>query len=379
MKKLKIGLVLDDTLDTPDGVAQYVLTIGVWLGKQGHEVHYLVGETKRKDIANLHSLSRNIKGRFNGNRMSTPLPVPRRKLRELLERENFDVLHIQMPYSPFLAHRIIKAAPARTAIVGTFHVLPYSPVVVAANRLLGLYVHSSLKRFDSIFANTTATQAFIQQVYGRDSSVLPMVVEVKRFALAKPLPQYGNDALTIMFLGRLVPRKGCLTLLEAANILGKRKSLPRFRVVICGKGPLDAELKRYVSEQSLSDIVEFTGFVPEADKPSYVASADIMCYPSSGGESFGIVLLEAMASGQTVVLAGDNPGYRSVLAPKPELLFPPTSAFELANKLTTYLRDPDARAAVTSWENDYVKQFDTAVVGQKLLDAYIAGCRKHVK
>ena len=379
MKKLTIGLVLDDTLDTPDGVAQYVLTIGAWLNGQGHEVHYLVGETRRMDVANLHSLSRNVKMRFNGNRMSTPLPVARTKLTKLLRRQYFDVLHVQMPYSPFLAGRIVKAASARTAIVGTFHVLPYSGWSRAANRALALVLHSSLKRFDRVFAVSSPTRTFVKHAYHVEPTVLPNVVDVARFRNAKPLPQYDDGTLTIMFLGRLVPRKGCMTLLEAANILRKRKSLPPFRVVICGKGPLDAELKRYVADQSLEQFVAFTGFISEADKPSYVASADIMVYPSSGGESFGIVLLEAMSSGRSVVLAGDNPGYRSVLAPKPELLFPATDAFALANKLTVYLRDEPARKTIIDWEKAYVRQFDVAVVGKKLLEQYAACCRKRAK
>jgi len=369
MKSLKIGLVLDDSLDTPDGVQQYVLAIGDWLTRQGHEVHYLVGETSRTDVEHLHSLSKNFKVRFNGNRLSLPLPAKRSRLRQLLTAEQFDVLHVQMPYSPMLAQRLILAAPKRTAIVGTFHVLPYSRMVGAANRLLAWWVRPSLKRFDTIFANTVATQQFIKQIYRRNVTVLPMVIDVDRFAKAKHLPQFDDDKLTIMFLGRLVPRKGCMTLLEAVRILKQRNNLPPFRVVICGKGPLDAELKRYTADQLLDELVTFAGFIAEEDKPSYVASADIMAFPSTGGESFGIVLIEAMAGG-AVTLAGDNPGYRSVLEPHPELLFPADDAFELAKKLSTYLRDAEARVSVQAWQKQYVHQFDVAVVGKQLVKAY---------
>lgn len=370
MENLKIGFVLDDTLDTPDGVAQYVLTVGAWLTLQGHEVHYLVGETKRRDVAHVHSLSRNIGGRFNGNRMSTPLLASRRKLVKLLEHEKFDVLHVQMPYSPILAGRIIKAAPRRTVIVGTFHILPYSSFSDLANRVLALALRGSLKRFDQIFAVSSAALKYAERTYRISGSVLPNVVDEARFSRAKPLPQYASDELTIMFLGRLVPRKGCMTLLEAVRILKQRNHLPPFRVVICGKGPLDAELKQYVADQLLEEIVTFTGFISEEDKPAYIASADIMTFPSTGGESFGIVLIEAMASGRAVVLAGDNPGYRSVLEPRPELLFPADDAFEVAKNLSTYLRDADARAEVSNWQKQYVHQFDVAVVGAELEATY---------
>ncbi len=95
--RLKIGFVLDDSLDSTDGVQQYMLTMGRWLQKKGHEVHYLVGHTRRPDIANIHSLSRNITVRFNQNRMSIPLGASRRHIKQVLMREQFDVLHVQMP------------------------------------------------------------------------------------------------------------------------------------------------------------------------------------------------------------------------------------------------------------------------------------------
>ncbi len=376
---MKIGFVLDDTLDTADGVQQYVLTLGRWFDGRGHEVHYLVGNTTRSDLKYIHSLSANLKVRFNGNRLSIPLPASRRKLRDLLIHEAFDVLHVQMPYSPWLAHRIIEQMPESAALVGTFHIVPYSPSVHAANRVLAAWIRSTLKRFDSVFTVSGVAQKFAKQVYGLNSTVLPNVVDITRFVGAKPLGRYDDDVPTIMFLGRLVPRKGCKTLLEAVNLLREREGVSKIRVVICGVGPLESELKRYVAEKQLGEFVEFAGFVPETDKPSYLASADFMVFPSRGGESFGIVLLEAMASGHAVVLAGDNLGYRSVLSPQPELLFPSSRPVDLTGKLADYLRDTDARQRMVSWQTDYVRRFDVGVVGQKLFEVYSDSCSKRRK
>jgi phosphatidylinositol alpha-mannosyltransferase len=378
MKQLKIGLVLDDTLDTPDGVQQYVLTLGKWFSEQGHDVHYLVGESTRSDLQNMHSLSRNIGVRFNGNRMSMPLPTSRTKLRKFLQEKQFDVLHVQMPYSPWLAHRIMLAAPRSVALIGTFHIMPYSQLVRLANHGLGLLLGRSLKRLDAVFAVSSAAKEFAMKAFRlQEVGVLPNVTDEQWFRHAKPLPQYDDNVLTIMFLGRLVPRKGCATLLEAVTILKQRKQLPKFRVVICGKGPLEVELKQYVADQRLEEIVTFAGFVPEDEKARYVASADIMAFPSSGGESFGIVLIEALASARPVVLAGDNPGYHAVMSPRPDLLFPATSAFDLANKLTTFLRGETEREQTLRWQSEYAKQFDVEAVGTKLLKTYADACAKH--
>jgi phosphatidylinositol alpha-mannosyltransferase len=369
---MKIGFVFDDSLDKPDGVQQYILALGGWFRAQGHEVHFLVGETKRTDLENLHSLSRNMHVRFNGNRMSIPLPADKHAIRQLLQQEQFDVLHVQMPYSPFLAAKIIKAAPSKTAVVGTFHIMPQSGVVRLATYGLGMWLRSTLKRFDSVFAVSDAARDFAGKVFKlKEVSVLPNVVDVRRFADAETFAQYDDRMPTIMFLGRLVPRKGCMTLLEAAKILADREI--NFRVVVCGKGELLPELRAYVNVNNLDKYVEFTGFVEETDKPRFVKSADVMVFPSTGGESFGIVLIEAMAAAKPVVLAGDNDGYRSVLQ-RSEQLFRPGDAAELADKLVLFLQDKGTREQAVAWQTGHVQQFDVQAVGAQLLSTYHTIC-----
>lgn len=370
MKALKIGLVFDDSLEKPNvGVQQYVVGIGEWLRAQGHDVHYLVGETARTDFKNVHSLSRNLRVRFNGNRMSMPLPANKTTLKKLLDREQFDVLHVQMPYSPFLAGRIIRLSPKRTAIVGTFHIMPQTGLVGLATRVLGWWTRPTLRRFQKVFAVSAAAKGFAEDVFSlSDVTVLPNVVDVQCFAVAKPFAKYADKTPTIMFLGRLVERKGCKTLLEAANILAKRQL--DFRVVVCGEGELFDELQAYVQAHGLEQRVAFTGFITEADKPRYLKSADIAVYPSNGGESFGIVLIEAMAAAHPVVLAGDNDGYRSVLGDRPELLFDPRSPQALADLLETFLQNKQAAQQAVAWQTAHVRQFDTAVVGEVLLGTY---------
>jgi phosphatidylinositol alpha-mannosyltransferase len=141
-------------------------------------------------------------------------------------------------------------------------------------------------------------------------------------------------------------------------------------VVICGDGHLRPALEKYVRAHNLDKVVEFTGFISEEAKPRYLASADVVVYPSTGGESFGIVLLEAMAASRGVVLAGDNPGYASVMAPRPESLFNPKDIPALAQKIVTTLQDQPARAAARAWQQRYVKQFDVPAVGGQLVALY---------
>lgn len=366
---MKIGLVLDDTLDTPDGVQQYVLQVGSWLSDQGHEVHYLVGETVRTDIPHIHSLSRNLKVRFNGNRMSMPLPGSKRKLRKFLNEEQFDVLHVQVPYSPFMAGRLMLAAPASTAIIGTFHILPYSRMVTVANYALGILNRRSGKRFDQVLAVSAPAGKFAQKTYGYVTKVLPNPVRLAQFADAASTSQDVN----IVFLGRLVARKGALQLLQAVAYMRDQALYEGpFKVIIGGKGELKPVLEQFIREHNLTDIVTLAGFVAEEDKANFLAAADIAVYPSTGGESFGIVLLEGMAAARGVVLAGNNPGYASVMQPYPDQLFDPGDVKTFAARLAWYL-DEDHQAArerAAMLQHEYVRHFDVEVVGANLLATY---------
>ncbi len=369
---MKIGFVLDDSLDKTDGVQQYVLTIGRWLSEQGHDVHYLVGESRRTDLPNLHSLARNINVRFNNNRMSTPLPVSKKKIRALLIRENFDVLHVQMPYSPFLAAKIINAAPDSCAITGTFHIMAANKLSELANRAVRLFVSRSLRRFDRVFSVSEPTARFAKRIYGIESDVLPCAVNLENFYDARPLKKYQDDYTNIVFLGRLVERKGCHYLLSAIKRLQQIESAP-IRLIICGPGPQEKSLREFVNRNNLSKIVHFIGQVDE-EKAEYLASAHIAVFPSTEGETFGIVLAEAMASGSEVVIGGDNPGYRAVLQDNKEHLINPKDTEAFAALLQYYIRNPSARISAKKWQQSLVKQFDVNVVGNR----FIAYCGKVV-
>lgn len=376
---MKIGLVFDGSLDSADGVAQYVLMLGHWLAAQGHEVHYVVGETKRIDLPRLHSLSRNLTVNFNQNRMSTPLPASKRRIRTLLENEQFDVLHIQMPYSPFMAGRVIRAAGPQTAVMGTFHVLPASRFVYAGNRVLGLLTRGSLRRFDAVISNTKPTHDFARRAYGIKSDIIPLGLNLEPFFEAKPFTAYKNTK-TVVFLGRLVERKGCQYLLEAVAKLVRENRWPENgKVIVCGAGQLQLRLTQFVHENGLTDIVDFKGFISEQDKPRFLASADVAIYPSTGGESFGIVLLEAMAAARGVVLGGNNLGYAAVMHEHPESLFNPKDTDKLADTIALLLEDTAARQHAHAWQQTYVKQFDITKTGPRTVALYEQALRKRRK
>lgn len=364
---MNIGFLLDDSLDRPDGVQQYVLTLGRWLEEQGHNVHYLVGQTERRDIKQLYSLSKNIRVKFNGNVVGTPLPANKKAISTLLETLKLDVLHVQLPYSPLFAGRVIAAVHAKTAVVGTLHIYPKTKLEHGLNKLLTQVNKPTLKRFDTIVA-VSDVAAEASHLLNRDT--LPVIPNPVRIASFVPTSEPKNKVETLVFLGRLVERKGCLLLLQALALLVEKQRLPRdMKIKIGGDGPLRPKLEQYVAKHGLEERVEFRGFLSEEAKATFLQTADVAVYPSSGGESFGIVLIEAMAAG-ALTLGGSNEGYRGVLGSGSPALFSTKDPLILANLIERVLYNPTFRKRLHNQQQQRVKQFDVAIVGAALSEVY---------
>lgn len=369
-RPMKIAMVLDDSIDRPDGVQQYVLTIGAYMRSQGHEVHYVCSDATRTDVT-VHSLARNVKVTFNGNDLRIPLPTSRALITAFLTRENYDVIHVQMPHSPLFGARVVAAARAvnpRVRIVGTFHILPDSRLSAAATRLLGRVLRRNTRLFDARCAVSQPAADFAHTTFGGHWDVVPNAVNIAAFAGTRPRPAPEGRRLVVAFLGRLVPRKGAAELLQALWLL-RPEVRDLVEVRIGGRGPLERELRADITQRGLEDTVTLAGFISEDDKPQFYADADIAVFPATGGESFGIVLIEAMASGAGVVLGGDNPGYRSVLE-RDDALADPKDALAFSHLLERVFTDASVRDRIAADQRERVKRFDAATVGERVLALY---------
>ncbi|MDQ2972938.1 MAG: glycosyltransferase family 4 protein [bacterium] len=380
---MTIGFVLDDRLDKPDGVQQYIKTLGEWLARRGHTVYYLVGESpSMKSRDDVIHLGKTIEVRFNKNRMGVPLPISRQTVKRLFQKIDFDVLHVQMPYSPQVASRIINAAPAKTVIVGTFHILPYSAPEKIGTRLLAGALRKSRNKFDKIFSVSEAAQDFAKKYFKVDSTVLPNMINQKLFSSNYKIEDSGRSK--IVFLGRLVKRKGALELMNAYETL--LESEPEFaastELIIGGKGELLQQLnvlKSRICSKFKDSKITLAGFVMEKDKPIFLKQATLAVFPATGGESFGITLLEGMAAGAEVVLAGDNPGYRSVLGNIHGSMINPADSHSFAQTMKNILKDDTARTKLHNAQAEFIKKFDVNIVGKKLESEYIKLASKKQK
>lgn len=372
--RLKIGLVVDDGLDRLDGVQKFVVTIGEYFKSKGHDVHYLAGETKRNDLGNIHSLSKNIKVVFNGgNQLSIPLPSSNKALKNLLDKEQFDVLHVQMPYSPFMAGKLIRYASPNTVVVGTFHILPYSKLQYFGSKLLGMVQQRTLNRFNYFFSVSLPAQIFARKTFGIESRVLPNPVDISAF---KPkLPRKKSKHIKIVYLNRLVKRKGCFELLKAlVQIEDKKLCKSDYTLDILSDGSLRPKLEKYVQSNNLTNKIKFRGYVSDQAKAEYLNDADIAVFPSLGGESFGIVLVEAMAAGAGAVIAGDNPGYRSVINDD-SLLFDPRDTDSFAKFLASLIDNDGLRKKIFIAQQSKVSKYDLNTIGDELIATYLS-CKK---
>lgn len=390
-RMLRIGLVIDDGLDKPDGVQQIVLTLGRRLAALGHEVHYLTSSTERADLPHLHVLGRTVSVRFNGNRLRSPLPARRADVRRLLADVPFDVLHVTMPYSPLLAGRVVSAASPRTAVVGQFVIYPQDRATRWGIRALGLLERRRLRRFDAISALSEAARESVREGYGRDD--VPIIggpvelggpvqpggpsdpgrtVEVGRTLEAgEPAEPDDRDdrPVRIVFLGRLVERKGPRELLAAVAAMPATRP---WTLTLAGRGPLLEDLRERARAAGIADRVDFPGFVAEEDKAGLLAGADVVALPSTGGESFGMSVVEALADAGGVVLAGDNPGYRTPMAGLEDQLVDPRDTAAFARTLARWVDDPAARAAARAPQRAAAQRFEAGEITAKTLAWYEA-------
>ena len=370
---LTIGFVFDDTLDVLDGVQQHIVTLGRELSRRGHDVHYLVGETHDSPVPNTHPLSRNVMVRFNGNRMRIPLPANRARIRETLADHDFDILHVQAPYSPFMAGQVLSLAAPSTGVVATYHIASADMLSRIGGRALGLVNAPTHRRVDEVIAVSQVAAQYAASTAHVRGVVIPNPVDVARFA-DEPGPvcaRTRRDGPLVVFLGRFVPRKGAELLLDAIAYGEAHGLFPEgFHVAFAGKGPLLDECRRRA--ETLRTPVEFLGFAEEEDKPALLAAADIAVFPATGGESFGIVLLEAIASGSGVTLAGDIPGYRSTLLGDGDALFDVGAdhARALAERIRRALTDKAWAHALHMRERALLGRYDVRTVADEVEDVY---------
>ena len=258
-----------------------------------------------------------------------------------LDAERFDVIHVHEPLMPSLPLAVLMAGAGHAIKVGTFHAYRESYYGYYYGRPL---LRGIIRRLDGRVAVSRAAYEFVSRYFPGTYSIIPNGVDLHIFRPDVALPtRYADDRPTVLFVGRLEKRKGLAYLIRAYERL--RQELPEVRILVVGRqGRPGRRYMRYVREHHLNGI-EFAGEVPAAELPGYYRRCDVFCAPSLGGESFGMVLLEAMALGKPVVASAIE-GYQTVMEDGVQgRLVPPKDSGALAEALLALLTSPARRSA----------------------------------
>jgi phosphatidylinositol alpha-mannosyltransferase len=362
---VKIGLVSPYVYPLPGGVTQHVRFLYENLRLRGHEVRILTSShgLQRSSEGDVIRLGKGFSMPSNGS-VGTITLSPRyvSQAHDLLERERFDVLHFHEPFVPFLS--LVLLNQSQSVNIGTFHAYGgWSPAYEFGARALRGYAD----RLHGRIAVSAAARHFIDRYFPGDYKVIPNGVDMTRFRSAVPLTRWQDGTRNILFVGRFEPRKGVLDLLKAYRIL--RRTGYDCRLLLVGGGPQEREARRYVATRRLKG-VEFLGRVSDDERNQLFRTADVFCSPATGRESFGIVLLEAMAAGAPIV-ASDIHGYKGVVRRGREaLLVPPKEHKELAAALGHLLTDRDLAASMSAAGLVRAEEFSWPRVTAKVDDYY---------
>ena len=359
----------------PGGVVKHIFYLDKEFRRLGHDVRIIaacsdeVGDVPPQVIKVSGSIV-HIPAAGSVARI-TLSPRVYRRVKKILKQEQFDVIHLHEPMTPALPLAVLRHVPLspQSVVVGTFHA--YRESAHPGYDYVKSIFEPFFGRLDGRIAVSEAVREYLTPYFPGDYRVIPNGIDLERFGdpALRPLERFDDGKLNILFVGRLEKRKGFKYLLQAFAQV--KKAVPEARLIVVGA--YDKEDKEpfvlYARQHRLRD-VRFIGQVSEDDLPRYYRTCHVFCAPSTGFESFGIILLEAMAAGKPIV-ASDIDGYRGVLADGEEgLLVQPEDERRLADALIRLLQDPAMRERMGRQGQATATDYAWQKVAQQILDYY---------
>lgn len=375
---MKIGLVCPYNITLGGGVKEHVLAVKTELENRGYTVKVITPEPRSANGKTAVHEENGIIFMGGGAEFRSPLhtsaqisaSIDPEAIDAVLAHEKFDILHFHEPWVPMLSRQVLSRSKAVN--VATFHAkMPENVMSRTFTKVVAPYTKSILKYLHEMTAVSEAAADYIRELTDRPVTIIPNGINLDHFtkkpAALKAEKDFkdskSSQGQTILYVGRLERRKGVNYLIKAFQLLQEKNE--DISLVLAGDGPDREKLEEMVHDLGLRN-VHFLGFVSEDEKIRLLHSADLFCAPAIYGESFGIVLLEAMASG-LVTVAANNPGYSSVMQGLGALsLVNPRDTVEFARRLDLLLREDSLRTMWQNWAKVYVKQFSY----KRIVDQY---------
>ena len=367
---VKIAMVSPYDFTWPGGVTAHVSQLAQELIQCGHQVKVLAPHSPARQCFEADAfvpMGRSVPVPSGGSIARVSLSWWQyRRVREILDRECFDVIHLHEPLAPVLPLCFLECS--NTVNVGTFHAYYSRQHLYRFSQPLIKRWH---QRLHGGIAVSPAAHNYVYNFFPRDYRIIPNGIDVDHFTNnAAPWPQYKDGKTNILFVGRMEKRKGLKYLLEAYSRL--KWEYPDIRLIVVGPGNLDKDSQSIMSARNPRD-VELVGGVSYKDLPRYYASADIYCSPATGQESFGIVLLEAMACGKPIVASAIE-GYMGIVKDGEQgLLFPRRDSEKLAETLSLLIGNPDYASELGNTGREMVEQYRWNVVARQV-ESYYYDC-----
>ncbi|WP_446223046.1 glycosyltransferase family 4 protein [Nocardia sp. IBHARD005] len=360
---MKIGMICPYSFDVPGGVQAHVVELARVFIERGHKVSVLAPASDDTPLPEfVVSAGRAVAIPYNGSvaRLSFG-PMAYTRIRRWIDSNDFDVLHIHEPNAPSLSMLALKIAEG--PIVATFHTSTTKSLVLSTFQGVLRPYH---EKISGRIAVSELARRWQVEALGSDAVEIPNGVDVSAFARGEPLDGYPRAGRTVLFLGRYdEPRKGMDVLLGALPALIEHH--PEVEILIVGRGD-EERLRREAGEHA--GHLRFLGQVCDAEKAAALRSADVYVAPNLGGESFGIILIEAMAAG-TPVVASELDAFRRVLRDGTAgLLTPIGDSGALATAIDTLLTDDQTRERLVSTATQVVAGYDWPVVAEQILRVY---------
>ena len=365
---MKIGLISFHSFLYPGGVKKHVLGLHKEFKKKGIESKIIAPRrAKEEDYGrDVILLGTSFPVNFSGTRADFCVNFNPLAIQKILKKEKFDILHFHNFGLPS-TFQILERS--RVLNILTFHAnIGRSEFLKNFPVFLYLFRKIAQWKIDGIIGVASLNLELFRK-YSGSKTVISNGIDFEEFnSKISRLKKFSDDKINILFVGRIEERKGLIYLLKAYQILSKKFS--NLRLIIVGEGDLKKECQAWAQSQNLKEVY-FEGQVRDKELPSYYRSCDIFVSPAIFGESFGIVLLEAMASGAPVV-AFANQGYKELLGGKKgeKFLVKPRAFRALAEKIEILIKNPDLRQEMGEWGEIEAKNYSWPKIADQILDFY---------
>jgi len=369
---MKIALVSPYDFAYPGGVANHISSLERYFTRMGHEVKVIAPASKEITDFGDRFIPIGKPWAIPSSDSVIRIPISFRlgpTIKEVLARENFDIIHLHEPCMPMLCSAVLRFS--NTVNVGTFHACQGKPGYNWGKPISTWMISRRILKLAGRIAVSKAAMSFAQQNVPGDYEIIPNGIDLEHFVPdVPPIEEFCDGKQNILFVGRLEFRKGLNYLLKA--YLEIKPELPNSRLIVVGPGTrLRKRYEKWIKRHDLKDVI-FVGYVSYEDLPRYYKTADVFCAPATSRESFGIVLLEAMAVG-TPIVATNIEGYASVVSDGEEgWLVPPKDSRGLARALISLLTNEALRRQMGDKGKLKAKDYGWARISQRVFDYYVS-------